>query len=75
MCKIDRYGCLPQYVEIDQAIPLRRAANPQCNNCFAIAIPPAARMAHLKTMARRGLGSSHEQERTDEDDRRDMKGG
>jgi hypothetical protein len=33
--------------------------NPQGNSCFAIAAPTAARMAHLKTMAKRRFGSSH----------------
>ena len=60
--KIDRFGaaqrCSPQYVEIDVAIPHRQRRSPQGNSCFAITTPPAARMAHLRTMARRRFGSS-----------------
>ena len=50
--------CSPQYVEIDGAIPHRQRRSPQGNSCFAITTPPAARMAHLRTMARRRFGSS-----------------
>ena len=50
--------CSPQYVEIDVAIPHRQRRSPQGNSCFAITTPPAARMAHLRTMARRRFGSS-----------------
>ena len=50
--------CSPQYVEIDVAIPHRQRRSPQGNNCFAITTPPAARMAHFRTMARRRFGSS-----------------
>ena len=60
--KIARFGaaqrCSPQYVEIDVAIPQRQRRSPQGNICFAITTPPAARMAHLRTMARRRFGSS-----------------
>ena len=53
-----RQRCSPQYVEIDQAIPFAVRRSPQGNNCFAIAAPPIARIAHFKTMARRRFGSS-----------------
>ena len=44
--------------KIDGAIPHRQRRSPQCNSCFAITPPPATRMAHLRTMARRRFGSS-----------------
>ena len=44
--------------KIDGAIPHRQRRSPQGNSCFAITTPPAARMAHLRTMARRRFGSS-----------------
>ena len=44
--------------KIDGPIPHRQRRSPQCNSCFAITPPPAARMAHLRTTARRRFGSS-----------------
>ena len=57
-CFVAAQRCSPQYVEIDVAIPHRQRRSPQGNSCFAITTPPAARMAHFRTMARRRFGSS-----------------
>ncbi len=57
-CASTAQRCSPQYVEIDVAIPHRQRRSPQGNSCFAITAPPAARMAHLRTMPRRRFGSS-----------------
>ena len=51
--EIDRYGPFANCVEIRPTHTLRLWRSPQGNNCFAIAAPPAARIAHFKTMARR----------------------
>ena len=54
-------GMAPSQIvwKFDGPIPFAFGETSQGNNCFAIAAPPAARIAHLKTMARRRFGSSH----------------
>jgi hypothetical protein len=54
-------GGAPQIPGISEApVPIKfGGALPQGNNCFATAAPPAARIAHLKAIARRRSGSSN----------------
>jgi hypothetical protein len=47
-----------QIIGIVKGMPSSLQRSSQGNNCFAIAAPPAARMAHFRRMARRRFGSS-----------------